>query len=170
MCRWKCREREREIAKWSEYCEVKWNEDGQGSPCTLHVSMHMFWVKIVSLWSKIYVCTLWILTVYEICHFMNSLYLTHTHEIGIGIVIVICIVCNKEKRKCRKITKFLGFPKRYPDSIWVIKERICGIQLLLIFLYLLLPGITIKLLKTQSHIVEESQLILLVLGAKAYGV
>lgn len=129
------------------------------------VSVHMFWVstvrvKIVSLWSKICVCTLWISAVYVMCHFMNSLHLTHTHEIGI----VICIVCNKEKIKCRKITKFPGFPKRYPDSIWVIKERICGGQLSLIFLYLLLPGITIKLLKTQSHIVEESQLILLVLG------
>ena len=73
-------------------------------------------------------------------------------------------MCNKERGKCRKITNFPGFPNRYPDSIWVIKERICGGQLSLIFLYLLLPGITIKLLKTQSHIVEESQLILLVLG------
>lgn len=169
LCAGESAERERERLR-SEVNIAKWSEMKMGSQCTLHVSMHMFWVKIVSLWSKIYVCTLWILTVYEICHFMNSLYLTHTHEIGIGIVIVICIVCNKEKRKCRKITKFLGFPKRYPDSIWVIKERICGIQLLLIFLYLLLPGITIKLLKTQSHIVEESQLTLLVLGAKAYGV
>lgn len=112
-------------------CEVK-----MGSPCSLRVSMHMFWVKIVSLWSKICVCTLWISTVYEMCHFMNSPHLTHAQEIG--IVTVICIVCNKEKRKCRKITKFPGFPKRYPDSIWVVKERICGVQLLLIFLNLLI--------------------------------
>lgn len=145
------RERERDCeVKWILRSEVKWRWVAHALCMCLCICFEWksylygqrYMHVLCEFWPSMRYATSW------------TVYIWHTHEIGIGIVIVICIVCNKEKRKCRKITKFLGFPKRYPDSIWVIKERICGIQLLLIFLYLLLPGITIKLLKTQSHIVE----------------